>query len=95
MTNLFDNTTCTGPCELHFVIKMGDGTSSGSEKYVNISNVTTVTTSWQKVEVLFTQFSNVINHRYLEKPLILAFTDAYTGGDATVYFDYIGFTYNS
>ncbi|MEI8218927.1 MAG: carbohydrate binding domain-containing protein, partial [Elusimicrobiota bacterium] len=57
---------------------------------VNLASYITISTSWQRVEIPFTDFT-ILDKTIVTQPFIIAFEDAYTAANATVYIDYIGF----
>lgn len=57
---------------------------------VNLSSYISISTSWQKVDIPFSDFT-ILDKSIVTQPFIIAFEDAYTGANATVYLDYIGF----
>jgi hypothetical protein len=73
-----------------FLVGMSDGPTPASDVKLNIADRATVTTEWQKIEIPLSSFAG-LSKSSVYKPLIIAFTDADTGGNATVYLDYFTF----
>lgn len=70
-----------------FLVKINDG----SDRTVAIDNTKySLTTAWSEIEIPFSDFVG-LNSASISKPFIIAFTDADTQGNATIYLDYIGF----
>jgi len=69
----------------NFEIIVEDTSDPGGKK--QITNYTTVTTNWQEVSIPLSDFGEDLTN--IKNPYNICFSAGVTGGDATVYIDYV------